>query len=64
MTTILIRALKSHQKAINVLNIHEVRILIQIPFVSVEKTTDLWRKYCVRMQVVVKCQTGGFSSEI
>jgi hypothetical protein len=36
-----IESTESRQKEINILNIHQVRILTEIPFVSVEKTTDL-----------------------
>jgi hypothetical protein len=37
-----IESTQSRQKEINILNIHhEVRILTEIPFVSVEKTTHL-----------------------
>jgi hypothetical protein len=42
------KSTENHQKKINILNIHQVRILTEIPFVSVEKTTDLWPKRCVR----------------
>jgi hypothetical protein len=41
-----IKSTESRQKEINILNIHQVRILTEIPFVSVEKTTDLWLKRC------------------
>jgi hypothetical protein len=43
-----IKSTESHQEEINILNIHQVRILTEIPFVSVEKTTNLWPKRCAR----------------
>jgi hypothetical protein len=42
---VLLRALSKRDK---LLNIHQVKMLTEIPFVSVEKKTNLWPKRCAR----------------